>query len=113
MPHECPTSWFRRVDSNHRKRNQNPGVSPVIGSDPRDSAADLAQDATEGDASLPALPRSAAATDVDAALARALDAAVTAGRLDVVALVAAELRARRLASAGNVVDLASKRGGRP
>jgi hypothetical protein len=37
------------------------------------------------------------ADDLDRALARALPAAVDAGRLDVVAMLAEELRARRLA----------------
>jgi hypothetical protein len=44
---------------------------------------------------------------IDAALARALFAAVDAGRLDLVATLAEELRARRLAAAGNVVALPS------
>jgi hypothetical protein len=46
--------------------------------------------------------------EVEAALARALDAAATAGRFDVVAQIAGELQARRLAAAG-VPSLPSKR----
>ena len=46
---------------------------------------------------------------VEAALARALDAAAVAGRFDVVAQLAEELRARRLAAAGNVLELAADR----
>lgn len=50
---------------------------------------------------------------VDATLARALDAAAKAGRFDVVAQLARELEARRLARAGRgVVDLAAERDGR-
>ena len=47
---------------------------------------------------------------VEAALVRALDAATTAGRFDVVAQLAKELEARRPAAAGNVVALDTKRG---
>jgi hypothetical protein len=42
---------------------------------------------------------------VEVALAKALDAAASAGRFDVVAQLAREFEARRLASAGNVVPL--------
>jgi hypothetical protein len=49
---------------------------------------------------------------VDAALARALDLAAKAGRFDVVAQLAKELEARRLARDPRVVDLASARGRR-
>ncbi len=48
--------------------------------------------------------------DPDSALARALDAAAAAGRFDVVAQLADELKARRLATLGNVIEIASKRG---
>lgn len=41
--------------------------------------------------------------DVEAALARALDRACEAGRFDVVAQLARELEARRMARSGNVV----------
>jgi hypothetical protein len=47
---------------------------------------------------------------VEAALARALDAAAAAGRFDVVAQLAKELEARRLAaSEGKVVALGERR----
>lgn len=46
---------------------------------------------------------------VEAALAKALDAAAVAGRFDVVGQLARELEARRLATAGNVVPLARGR----
>jgi hypothetical protein len=49
------------------------------------------------------------ADPVEGALAQALDAAAAAGRFDVVAQLAEELRARRLASAGNVVELPTDR----
>jgi hypothetical protein len=45
---------------------------------------------------------------VEASLAKALDAAAAAGRFDVVAQLAKELEARRLATAGNVVQLDAK-----
>jgi hypothetical protein len=47
--------------------------------------------------------------DVEAALARALSQAADAGRFDVVAQLARELEARRLAHAGNVVRLKDER----
>ncbi|MBK6461918.1 MAG: hypothetical protein IPF92_13015 [Myxococcales bacterium] len=47
-----------------------------------------------------------------ASLALALARASEAGRWDVVALLAKELEARRMAAAGNVVALGTKRGGR-
>lgn len=46
---------------------------------------------------------------VEAALARALDAAATAGRFDVVSQLARELEARRLARTPNVVTLPASR----
>jgi hypothetical protein len=49
---------------------------------------------------------------VEAALALALDRASEAGRFDVVALLAKELEARRMARAGNVVRLDATRPGR-
>jgi hypothetical protein len=51
------------------------------------------------------------ASDVERALALALGRAALAGRFDVVAKLADELHARRLAAAGNVVRL-PKRGDR-
>jgi hypothetical protein len=47
--------------------------------------------------------------DVDAALAKALEQAAAAGRFDVVALLAGELQARRLAREGVVTLDAKKR----
>jgi hypothetical protein len=49
-----------------------------------------------------------ATADVEGALARALDAAAAAGRFDVVAQLARELEARRVASSG-AIDLADER----
>jgi len=49
---------------------------------------------------------------VEGALARAVEGATSAGRFDVVAQLCRELEARRLARAGNVVQLESKRGRR-
>jgi hypothetical protein len=46
---------------------------------------------------------------VEAALAKAIEAAATAGRFDVVAQLARELEARRLAGMGNVHMLRPKR----
>jgi hypothetical protein len=45
---------------------------------------------------------------VEAALAKALEGATIAGRFDVVAQLARELEARRLARMGNVVALQGK-----
>src|SRR5579863_6589912 len=55
---------------------------------------------------------SGSADPVEAALAHALDRAAEAGRFVVVAQLAKELEARRLAHAGNVVALAAKAGWR-
>jgi len=52
------------------------------------------------------------AINLEAALARALEAATSAGRFDLVAQLCRQLEARRLATAGNVVQLNSKRGAR-
>jgi hypothetical protein len=49
---------------------------------------------------------------VEAALARSLEAAAAAGRFDVVAQLARELEARRLARVPNIVALPSRRGKR-
>lgn len=50
---------------------------------------------------------------VETALCRALEAAASAGRFDVVAQLAKELEARRLASAPNVERLDDARARRP
>ncbi|NOU32053.1 MAG: hypothetical protein HOO96_29465 [Polyangiaceae bacterium] len=42
---------------------------------------------------------------------KALEGATHAGRWDVVAQLAAELKARRMATAGNVVSLPARKGG--
>jgi hypothetical protein len=56
------------------------------------------------------LPRPAPAVvdAVEAALAKALEGATAAGRFDVVAQLAKELEARRLARVGNVVALLAR-----
>jgi hypothetical protein len=46
--------------------------------------------------------------ELERALARALEAAASAGRFDVVAQLAKELEARRLATSGNVVAIDPK-----
>lgn len=102
--------WFRRKDSNLRKRNQKPGASVSTGFDDAQPAENaVAVESTHGPSKLDD-PRSVAASDqVAEALARALDAASAAGRFDVVAELAAELKARRIEAAGNVVELAKRR----
>jgi hypothetical protein len=50
---------------------------------------------------------------LEAALAKAIEGAAAAGRFDVVAQIAKELEARRLATMGNVVKLDRKRRGSP
>jgi hypothetical protein len=47
---------------------------------------------------------------IEDALGKALSEASAAGRFDVVAQLAGELQARRLARVGNVVELARRRG---
>ena len=51
----------------------------------------------------------AESNEVEAALARAIDRASAAERWDVVAQLARELEARRLAAAGNVVSINSSK----
>jgi hypothetical protein len=68
--------------------------------------ADASPDATFGGDTDTIGPTIGPALDpVEASLARALDAAAAAGRFDVVAQLARELEARRLARAPNVVAL--------
>jgi hypothetical protein len=55
-----------------------------------------------------ARPVPAVVDTVDGALAKALEGATAAGRFDVVAQLAKELEARRLARMGNVVALLTK-----
>jgi len=52
-------------------------------------------------------PSTAGRPSVEDAIARALSDAASAGRWDVVAALARELEARRVASAGNIVKLES------
>jgi hypothetical protein len=78
--------------------------------DPAQSSAEsrVAGDGDEHASAPPAavLPRDAAAADpVEVALAKALEEASGARRWDVVARLAGELEARRLARLGNVVPL--------
>jgi hypothetical protein len=69
-----------------------------------------AKDTTQGDASLPSVSALLSGDDaVEAALAGALAHAADAGRFDVVAQLAKELEARRLARAGNVVPFGGER----
>jgi hypothetical protein len=56
----------------------------------------------------PTTAQTDAATDIEIALVRALETAAAAGRFDVVAQLARELEARRLARLGNVVALESR-----
>lgn len=51
--------------------------------------------------------------ELERALTKALELAATAGRFDVVAQLAKELEARRLADAGNVVAIDPRRRHRP
>lgn len=51
------------------------------------------------------IPPPSSVRALEAALVRALEAAATAGRFDVVMLLAKELEARRLASVGNVAQI--------
>ncbi len=87
-------------------------VKATKGSNPLLSAND-SRALAEAPESVPQNPRGTdgalALDSVDAALAKALDAAASAGRFDVVAQLAKELEARRLARSENVVTLASRR----
>jgi hypothetical protein len=90
----------------------------IPGPDPQDSR----EIEKQASASVPSTPEkpgdhgargSAGGIDpVEAALAKALSDASSAGAWDVVAQLARELEARRTARAGNVVDLGSRRTGR-
>jgi hypothetical protein len=69
-----------------------------------------AEDTTQGDPKQREVSALSPGGDaVEAALAGALARAAEAGRFDVVAQLAKELQARRLARAGNVVPFAHKR----
>jgi hypothetical protein len=68
-----------------------------------------AEEATQGDAKQrEVLALSPGGDAVDKALAGALARAAEAGRFDVVAQLARELKARRLAGAGNVVSFGER-----
>jgi integrase len=107
-PHE--TSQFGRVDSNHDSGIQRAFVGGPTGSDPPLSPVDPIQ---PDDALLlneTAACDSAGVSDLNKdALEVALERASAAGRWDVVALLAEELRARRLDAAGVVELDAAKR----
>jgi hypothetical protein len=72
------------MDSNPDKRIQNRVHGGVTVRNGQDSAEEANHDG-DGSASMRALPPHDAAASLDAALARALDAATVAGRFDVVA----------------------------
>jgi hypothetical protein len=71
-------------------------------------AGSLPRDDADRDRSDPS-PPAAASDAVEEALAKAITAAVDAGRFDVVAQLARDLEARRVARAGNVIAFADKR----
>ena len=75
-----------------RRWNLKTGEHDATSDDVQDSRDVEDRDATDQDASITVLPRDAAASELDAALARALDAATAAGRFDV---VSALVRMRR------------------
>lgn len=76
------------------------------------SAAKGVDDARKSADLSPVGPGIGPTLDVEAALADALSKAAVAERWDVVALLARELEARRLAAAGNVVAIDTAKGGR-
>lgn len=85
--------------------NRTGGSNPLL-------SADLATKSAKDGEGL--LPRSAAANTaaddpVEGALAKALDAAAAAGRFDVVAQLAKEIEARRLARAENVIPIGGRK----
>ncbi len=108
------TRRFRRVDSNHRKRNQK-AIESLADTESRDVAAplDAGGASSEGPPPVPAASSgdSAAKSDSPAypsvgdGVEEALRAASFAGRWDLVAALARELEARRLASSSNVVAI--------
>ncbi len=78
-----------------------------VGSTSSDNLHDE-DDGREQDGAAPP-PSSVYVDPIEAALVRALEAAATAGRFDVVAALAKELEARRLVRAGNGVDIGARR----
>jgi hypothetical protein len=95
----APTSTIARACNveGYASADRDPACFPVL---PDDSSRIVTEKGAECSTSTP--PKAA---DVETALARALDAAATAGRFDVVAQLARELEARRLAGMRNVVNL--------
>jgi predicted Zn-dependent protease len=76
--------------------------------DQQERASRDSEDTTRRDASQPPLPDGAAGSALEAALARAITKAAEAGRFDVVAQLARQLEARRVACEPNVVVLPAK-----
>lgn len=72
--------------------------------------ASTADGARSGADPAPIGPAIGPASDLDAALSRALEAGVAAGDLELVARIVEELRARRLAAAGPSVVALAERG---
>jgi hypothetical protein len=90
--------------------DEHPQASEDLGDDEASESSRYPVDAnaigpTIGPIDAPSMTAAAVAEDVETALARAVDRASAAGRWDVVAQLAEELRARRLAAAGNVVEM--------
>ncbi len=85
---------FGRRDSNPDKRNQNRVRSAPMVENHADSSHDVNPD-DDGHAPMQPMQPHDAAASLDAALARALDAATAAGRFDVVARLLRELEGRR------------------
>lgn len=85
------TDGFRTRDN----RIHNPSEQVATRSDTQDSREVDGSDETDRDALLPALSLPAAASELDAALARAIDTAAAAGQWDVVAAIVREVAARR------------------
>lgn len=80
--------------------------SPEVAGLPDPKSADGSRSSPEGERFGPAFGPT---DDAETVLARALDRASAAGRFDVVAQLADELKARRLATSPNVVDLETAR----
>jgi hypothetical protein len=79
---------------------------PCFPLSPDDSSRNVKAERAHADERAPDAPTTTASPpDIEGALARALDAAAAAGRFDVVAQLARELEARRLAHSPNVVRL--------
>lgn len=114
LPHECPKPVPAGGISAHLGSQLPAEVAMSVISSERYRSSNPLGDAvnTEAVSISGALMGRSAGDEVETALAAALTPAATAGRFDVVAQLAKELEARRLARASNVVDLDSKRRGR-